>query len=516
MALFSSALVGRVARVGCLAVCAALAGMVFVGCSSEEEGEGSTRLFIDTDLPTPEVASRLRIDLYRQDGTWFDSRELDTATAGAFPASFDLAAPASGSTSITVRLRVFPVGATRGYRGERFADYDQVFGPPPAAQGDESPRLIDASGVDRTPETEPLPSLTVDRLVALRADSGQKNSVSVVLHGACAGTMARLSEGESCVDTARQRSPLAAPNDPVGPTHSNELREPCPEPSSSGGNGDEATGAICVPGGVFVLGDRLTPFIDDEDGFFLDMRTERLVRVRRFWMDRDEISVGRYRAAEDRGFKTTRYSPKDNPGPLGEDPTKATSCTYTDSPGDRDGYPLNCQTWGSFQQYCAYLGGSLPTEAQWEYAATLAGGTAERRYPWGDEDPTCDRAVYARVGSVAEDYCPNEPALPRLDAATPDRSPLGLRDLGGSLSEFVLDGPADYAGPEWIAQPFVDPLVPNPVDPNDAVGDTERFGVRGGSWVSPANILRSALRVQASATSPFYGARCVYPSAPSP
>jgi formylglycine-generating enzyme len=488
----------------------ALWGAVAIaGCGGDDDTEGSTRLFIDTDLPTPEVASRLRIDLYRADGTWFDSRELDTATAGAFPASFDLAAPASGSTEIRVRLRIFPTGATRGYRGERFADFDQVFGAPPPPSPDEAPRLLDASGADRTPETEPLPSLTVDRLVTLRADAGKKSSASVLLRGVCAGTMARLTDGASCVATARERAPLAAPSDPPGATHSNDLREPCPEPA---GGADDAT--LCVPGGVFVLGDRLAPFIDDEDGFFLDMRTERLVHLHRFWMDRGEITVGRYRAAEARGFKTSRYSPKDNPGPLGEDPTSPQSCTYTDSEGDREGHPLNCLPWGSFQEFCAYAGGSLPSEAQWEYAATLAGGAAERRYPWGDEDPVCERAVYARVGAVADDYCPGEPALPPALAAEGDRTPLGLRDLGGGLSEFVLDGPADYAGAAWLAQPFVDPVVPNEVAPDEAVTDDQRFGLRGGSWVSPANVLRSALRVQASASSPFYGARCVYPSAP--
>lgn len=477
---------------------------LLVACGSDEvPKEGTTRLFIDTDLPTPEVASRLRIDLYREDGTWFDSREVDTAVASAFPASFDLAAPAEGAATIRVRLRVFPAGAVRAYRGERFVPYDQVFAPPPEPD-EETPRLF-VSGEDRTPETEPLPALAVDRLVTLRADAGKQSVATVVLHGACAGTMANLTTGESCVATARAREALAGATDVTGPSHTNDLREAC--------DGVE-TGPdrVCVPGGVFVLGDRQAPFVEDSDGFFLDMRTERLVRVPRFLIDRGEITVGRYRALDQQGFRTTRYSPKDNPGALGDDPTKATACTYTETVGDREDHPLNCLPWGSFRQLCRYEGGDLPSEAQWEYVASLAGGPNERSYPWGDREPTCSQAVYARVSALGPEYCALEPALPRARVAEGDTTPLGVRDLGGGLSEFVADGPEAFDGDAWLEQPFTDPRVPNPVDADAAIDDKQRYGLRGGSWISPANALRTTFRLTGSATSPFYGARCVYPA----
>lgn len=498
-------------RPSCLATIAfALAGLsattTMGGCgdsATETSREGSTRLFVDTDLPTPEIASRLRIDLYRADGTWFETREVDTAVASAFPASFDLAAPPGGSAEIRVRLRVFPQGANRAYRGERYVPYANVFAPPPPPTADEGPRLVGAGGEDRTPETEPLPSLTVDRIVSLRAESGKQSAVTVVLRGACAGVMANLATAESCVDGSRALQPLAPASDAPGPSHTDDLREPCDDVSAG-------PDKICVPGGVFVLGDRGAPFIDDEDGFFLDMRTERIVRLRRFLIDRGEVTVARYRQALKNGLKTSHYQPRDNPDELSEDPVSSTSCTYTKAAGDREAHPLNCLPWGTFRELCAHEGGDLPTEAQWELAASLAGAERERRYPWGDPEPTCDRAVYARAAAIQPDNCDLHPALPVALNAPGDVTPLGIRDLAGGLSEFVIDGPADYAGEAWVAQPFEDPSVPNAKRPDEETGNDDRYIVRGGSWASPANTLRTTFRTQGPAATPFYGARCVY------
>ncbi len=83
-------------------------------------------------------------------------------------------------------------------------------------------------------------------------------------------------------------------------------------------------------------------------------------------------------------------------------------------------HPVNCLDWGQADAYCKGLGGRLPTEREWEYAAR--GGAEQRAYPWGSEPPD-GRACYAHPGTCkVGSYAPHA---------------FGIHDLGGNLWEWT-------------------------------------------------------------------------------
>src|SRR5262245_36043191 len=55
--------------------------------------------------------------------------------------------------------------------------------------------------------------------------------------------------------------------------------------------------------------------------------------------------------------------------------------TWTSSEGPNENKPINCLNWYAAYAFCIWDGGFLPTEAEWELAAS---GGEERVFPWSD------------------------------------------------------------------------------------------------------------------------------------
>src|SRR5581483_5665436 len=78
-------------------------------------------VYVDTDLPAPEIAGRVRVDFFHAGGVWFDSRTVAVPDASAWPLSFRVFAPsASAETRVLLRVRIFPDGRERAYFGQQW------------------------------------------------------------------------------------------------------------------------------------------------------------------------------------------------------------------------------------------------------------------------------------------------------------------------------------------------------------------------------------------------------------
>lgn len=176
-----------------------------VCCDGVREGapRGEALFVVDTDVAVPELVSKLRVDIYREDGTWIDSRTF-MRTANDWPSSFSVYVNGTGASVALVRLRAYPDGVERDYHGERYleppaptpADDDVPEGDPTPG---ETPRLL-IDKQDATPRSEPTPFAAIDRLVRVRLEYGTRGSARVTLHGECFGRMADLANRSTCID----------------------------------------------------------------------------------------------------------------------------------------------------------------------------------------------------------------------------------------------------------------------------------------------------------------------------
>ncbi len=208
---------------------------------------------------------------------------------------------------------------------------------------------------------------------------------------------------------------------------------------------------------------------------FADAYPPHEVYLSDVWIDRTEVTVARYRRCVSAGHCL--------------EPPYASGASRFDRPE----LPVVMVTWSDAAAFCAWTGGRLPTEAEWERAAR---GLRGRRYPWGN----LWNAALVNHGKLSWDELDPSDGFLELSpvASFPDgRTPDGFADLAGNAEEWV----ADYYAPRYTEGSVMNPRGPS--------AGEERV-VRGGAYVHGRPFLRAASRQHdlPSMRRPWRGFRC--------
>lgn len=297
-------------------------------------------------------------------------------------------------------------------------------------------------------------------------------------------------------------------------------------PASCGPNGSSnCCESSVVPGnatGATLAGEQFYRFYDvaSDNAFPLD--PANAATVSDFRLDTYEVTVGRFRAFVNAGMGTASTAPPAGAGAhtkipgSGWDPgwnsnlpadtatlTASLKCSstrqsWTDAAGANEGLPINCLTWYEAFAFCIWDGGYLPTQAEWNYAAS--GGSEHRAYPWANPASSlaidCTNANYYVSPTVT--YCVNGAtgATNRVGTESPKGdSRWGQADIGGNALEWNLD---------WYASP-----LPTPCDDCANLATGTYHVVSGGSFFSSKDGLRPPAYNQEVGVYPFVdGVRC--------
>ncbi|MFJ6700188.1 ergothioneine biosynthesis protein EgtB [Streptomyces sp. NPDC091272] len=223
-----------------------------------------------------------------------------------------------------------------------------------------------------------------------------------------------------------------------GPT---ALTAPAPPPAPEGAA--RLPAEVLVAGGPFEMGTSLEPWALDNE------RPAHVTFVPSFHLDTTPVSCGAYLSfVEDGGYADPRWWQPAGWGTVQEHGLRAPLFWRREGGewlrrhfGTTEPVPLDEPvlhvSWYEADAYARWAGRRLPSEAEWEKAARhdpVSGRST--RYPWGDADPSPDRA------NLGQRHLRPAP----VGAYPAGESPLGVRQLIGDVWEWTSSDLLPYPG----------------------------------------------------------------------
>lgn len=248
-----------------------------------------------------------------------------------------------------------------------------------------------------------------------------------------------------------------------------------PAPAASG----RLPGDVEVPGGVFMQGARA-----DEDTFVFDNeKWAHPVEVATFRIARAPVTNAELaQFVADGGY--ARDELWSDEGRRWRDANAVRAPVYWQRAGDTwmlrryDGivpiapdHPVVHVSWFEADAYCRWAHRRLPSEVEWELAATSYDG---RPFPWGDAPPSAIAANLDARGGGTVDVA----AHPEGD------SPYGCRQMIGNVWEWTRTRFAPYPG--FVADPYAEYSAPWFATPH--------MVLRGGCWATRGRLVRNRWR----------------------
>ena len=276
------------------------------------------------------------------------------------------------------------------------------------------------------------------------------------------------------------------------------------------GMNESCCSAEIVPGGQFYRG-------YDGTVSYPDMGSPATVSP--YVLDVYEVTVGRFRAFVNAGYGTQEHPPAAGSGAhprlpgSGWDPGWNTNLAATTSDlvsavkltvgaGTNDIKPMIFVGWYDAMAFCIWDGGYLPTEAEWNYAAS--GGEEQRAYPWST-DPASSKIIDCTYANYYDLHTGNTGTF--CAGTTPHAVAVGSKSPKGDGRW----GQADLAGNvwEWMLDLYADPYPAPCSDCANLTAGSDRV-IRGGSSDADAGNLRTGFRIPRDPTdrASNHGFRC--------
>ena len=211
---------------------------------------------------------------------------------------------------------------------------------------------------------------------------------------------------------------------------------------------------VAINGGKFTMG------TDSGENGFENAKPIHEVAIKTFDMSKTDVTVEQYAECVNKGDCT--------------EPVTGGYCNW--GVAGRQLHPVNCVGWDQANQYAKFKGGRLPSESEWEYAATSGG--RNQKYPWGNNEPTCDNAVLYGNGGYG---CGANGTMP-VCSKPAGNTAQGLCDMAGNVWQ-------------WMQDTYQNSYANAPADGSAFEGIGSGRVVRGGSFSSnDVRILRADRR----------------------